>query len=213
MRLIHSMIPVVFPVHPSSDKQWDIVTREKKSLLHFPLFPCHVFPLLFFSALIFSSFLVLFIMSSPCSCWAPSEWKVPLGEVVAAGRGGCVCVFVGASVWPNGHPCTEGPLCTSPVYNTSTRLHCALLLLFCAAAANPALWHFHVHTYKHAPNRCPVFTTGRNHSFFPGREMCRELCGSEPSALALTACDAATNSNRVPLVWNILLLCFLLRWE
>ena len=128
-------------------------------------------------------------------------------------------VCVKASVWPSGHPCTEGPLCTSPLYNTSTLLHSAPAPFtpfpFSAAAANPAHWHFHVHTHthKHTSNCYPPFIVGRDHSFFPGREACRELCGSEPRALAVAACDAAANSNRVPLVWNILLLCLLLRWE
>ena len=75
-------------------------------------------------------------MSSLCSRWANSEWKVPWGGSGVGLRKVCVCACVCVCVCPAGHPCTEGLLCTSLVYNTSTLPYSALP--FSAADANPA---------------------------------------------------------------------------
>jgi len=176
---------------------------------------------LFFCAHFFLICHVIY-MSSPMSRWAVSAWKLSLGEVVAAGLGRCVNIFVCVKVTQR-PPLHSGPIVHVSLYNTSTLLHAALLLHH-SLSLQPlpilpthTLMYTHTHTYKHISNCWLCFTAGRDHSFFPGREACHELCSSKPRALATAACDAATNSVQHPPAphpnWNILLLCLLLRWE
>ena len=84
-----------------------------------------------FSGFTFSLFVVLF---TELTLLMPGSFRM---ESYPGGGSGsrlrkvcvweCVSVCVRVSVWPTGHPCTEGPLCMSPVYNTYTFLYSALL--------------------------------------------------------------------------------------
>lgn len=200
------------PTHPSSEKQWDIVAREKKSLfnrllllsLHFPLFPSHVFPPLS------PSFFFLHSLFPYLSCYLYDLTPLTLGSFRMEGSpgGGSGGRLRKVCVWkrvcdPPATPaqralCTRPWFITPPLFSTLLSFYAIPFLCSRCQSCPLTLSCTHMHTYKHTSNCYPVFIVGRDHSFFPGREACRELCGSKPRALAVAACDAATNSNRVP---------------
>ena len=213
------------PAHPSSAKQWDIVAREKKSLFNkllllrrFPSLMSFLQSLhLFFCAHFFLICRVIYMSSPPLTPGSFGMEGSPGGG--SGGRLRKVCVWKRVCD-PAATP-AQRALCARPRFITPPLFSTLLLLLLHRSLSLQPLpilptdtfMYTHTHTHKHTSNCYPPFIVGRDHSFFPGREACRELCGSEPRALAVAACDAAANSNRVPLVWNILLLCLLLRWE
>lgn len=155
-------------------------------------------------------------MRSPCR--AASEWKVPLGEAAAADRRQCVsvCAYTKACVWPTGHPCTEGPLCSSSIYNTSSLL-CSVLRLRRLLSLQPlpilptdAFVYAHINTHQTAawfslqPGITHSFQGGKRvaNSAAPGSELWQRQSVMQPQI-----------QTRSPLVWNIRLLCLLLKWE
>lgn len=104
-------------------------------------------------------------------------------------------------------PLHSGPIVQRcPLYNTSTLLRAAFTPVTFLLQSLPILpTDTFMHTHTHQTDPCSFFffwffIMGRDHSFFPGRKTCSEVCSSEPRALAAADRDAAVNLNRVPLV-------------
>lgn len=181
--------PIGFPAHPSSEKQWDFVTREKKSLFNrlLLLLPLHFSPLslsCLFSAPLSSFFLLSFFPYFSCYLlWAHPAHAGHLqnGRFPWGGGSGsrsrrvcvCGCVYSKASVWPTGHPCTEGPLCTSSVSNTFTLLYCVLLLRHSLSLQplpillSDTFMYTHINTHQTAAR--VLLQAGITHSFQGGK--------------------------------------------
>lgn len=98
------------------------------------------------------------------------------------------CVHKCEWKWPVGHPCTEGPLCTSTVYSTFT-----LLLFFfdTAAVSLPVrLTLTHSHIDAHQTTACVLLFVRVRNSFQGGKSVMNPSAQSP----AMAARDVATNS-------------------